>query len=194
MSTNEHSKGIEELSVEELRLYRFFAGHFDYGYHCMIKGSVLYIGVVRDPMERLISDYYFNFWYGRPDLKALARRCSLEEYAREKIFNPKSKMGRSGQVEHLSGQRDLGKAIEILESDYLIACTNEQLDRCQELLAMVYGRSDLRPIRKNVNSRKGVANLSSSLKKSLQERFCDDYKLVEYIGRRFDEEFSTSLT
>ena len=85
MKTNQHTKGIEELSEDELENYYFFAGHFDYGHHHIIPGPTLYIGVVRDPLERLISDYFFNQKFGKPRLKALANQLSFEDYAWNKI-------------------------------------------------------------------------------------------------------------
>lgn len=187
MKTNQYSRHVDELSHEEINGFKFIGGHFDYGYHERIDGLAFYVAVVRDPMERLISDYWFNRKHGRPDLKKMTNEMSLEEYAKSKINNPNSKMGRSGQVQQLSGQPDLETALRIIESDYLIACTTPQLNRCQELIARFFGREDLSPTRQNSNPQKCPTKLSVGLRDMLEERFQDDRRLVSYIEDRFEE-------
>ena len=55
--TGKFSPPIQDVPEEELNTYRFVAGHFDFGNHRRLGGRALYVGTMRDPIERVISDF-----------------------------------------------------------------------------------------------------------------------------------------
>jgi hypothetical protein len=62
---------LSALQVERLRGYRLFAGHFDWAKLDEVEGPSFTFTVLRDPVERVVSNYFF--W------RALARRSSAKD-------------------------------------------------------------------------------------------------------------------
>lgn len=184
--TDQYSPAITSLSADSLNTYRFFAGHFEYGNHRLLTSDYLYIGVVRDPMERIVSDYYFNKARGRQDLREMANRMDVNDYIKSKLSNPKSNMGTSSQIKMLTGTRDLDEAFRVIDDEYLVACTNNQLDRCQMMLADAYARDDLRPARANVRVERTSPTIEDGLVDELKERCAIDYQFIDAIARQFE--------
>ena len=52
-------KEFEYLDPETRKRIRVFKGHGEYGIHKFLYGSSKYITFLRDPIDRIISDYYF---------------------------------------------------------------------------------------------------------------------------------------
>jgi hypothetical protein len=50
---------LYDLSTEELARYRYFSGHFVYDQLRRIPGPIFTVTVLRNPIERVISNYYF---------------------------------------------------------------------------------------------------------------------------------------
>jgi hypothetical protein len=50
---------LEILSDEELATYRFFSGHYHFDQIRLVPGARYVLTVLRDPIERVLSNYYF---------------------------------------------------------------------------------------------------------------------------------------
>lgn len=188
--TGRHSPPIAKVPKEELETYQFFSGHFDFGNHTRFDGPVLYLGVMRDPVERVISDYYFNKRQGRKDLMEQANSMTLDEYIQSKIENPKSRLVNSAQTVYLSGQETAEAAKGIIEEWYLACCAIEQLDDMQRLLARLYDRPDLAPTRVNITkAQKTTTEISPAILADLNERFAEDYKLLAWVRDKFENDY-----
>ncbi|GAB5470944.1 MAG: hypothetical protein Kilf2KO_39740 [Rhodospirillales bacterium] len=185
--TGEISPRITKIPRDELLSYRFLAGHFEFGNHRLFDRPVLYIGVVRDPLERLISDYYYSKKQGKLELREAANRLSLDEYVALKLEDPKSRMVTSTHCRFLAGADTADEAIAVLDRWYLACCTSEQLDDLQRLLARLYDRPDLAPRRLNITAAaKTETEISAPLLRRLEERFREDNRLIAWIAERFD--------
>jgi len=191
--TNTYSPAIEDISDAELAKYRFIAGHFGFGHHTRIDGPVLHIGVVRRPVERIISHYYFNKQQGREDLKKEANSKTLDEYVRFRLNAKRNDLVRSAQYRLLTGQEDPKKARGVVKYHYLAACTTQQLNEMQTLLAQLFKRPDLSPRTVNKTKEKPpqdpVSLLGPETRAQLQQNFEIDEKFVQWTGKRFDEEY-----
>jgi hypothetical protein len=55
----ERFSNLNQFSVDELRQWRFFSGHFNADEIKRIPGRIFLVTVLRDPIERLLSLYYF---------------------------------------------------------------------------------------------------------------------------------------
>lgn len=188
--TGKISPGIDSLSDDDVQNYKLIAGHFVYGNHKRIHGPVKYLSVMRDPLERLLSDYHFNREAGRKDLRELAMYMDFEEYVDYKLANPKSKMIRSAQIEFVANCSDLEMAKKIVREQYLACCTIDQLDDMQSMLASIYGRPGLQPKRTNRTKSKpksDLETLSASTKFLLNERFALDYEFLAWVHDHFDQ-------
>lgn len=188
--TGEHSPPIQKMKPSELEKFRFICGHFDFGNHTRFKSNSMYLGVMRDPFERVMSDYFFNKGQGRKDLMELANTLTLEEYIQEKLKQPKSRLVTSCQVVYLSGQETAEAAMAVIEDWYLACCTNEQLDDMLRMLARLYNRPDLAPTRVNVTKApRENTDISNETQALMNERFEEDYKLLAWVRDKFDNEY-----
>ncbi|MBW6399510.1 sulfotransferase family protein [Roseomonas sp. HJA6] len=50
---------LDRFTTEELGRFRYFSGHFNYEQLRMIPGPLFTVTVMRDPVERILSTYYF---------------------------------------------------------------------------------------------------------------------------------------
>ncbi len=188
--TGRFSRKIEEVPDQELNGFSFLGGHFDYGHHARLQGRVFYVGTMRDPIDRIISDFYFARSQGREQWKAEAREMTLDDYVQSKLANPNSRLVRSAQVEQLTGERTAEAAKKVIEEQYLVCCSLEQLDDMQRLLAGLYGKADVPPQRLNVTKAvKARPELAPETLETLHERCEEDYRLLAWVRDRFDRVF-----
>jgi hypothetical protein len=187
-TTNTMSRPIQKLSAQEKVRLRFVMGHFAYGHHRLFKQNTLYIGVVRHPFQRLMSDYYYNRERGRPDLKQRARHLTFEEYALDKLADSKSQMTSNAQIRLLTGKDDLDAAWRVIEDDYLLVCSTPQLNEFQIVLQRYFGIEDEQVIHRNRTRHKAkTAEISDSTRDALLARNMVDLEFYNRIRDRFDE-------
>lgn len=188
--TDTYSPPIESLPASRLAELGFVAGHFEYGHHKRFVAPVKYISVMRDPIERLVSDYNFNRKSGRKDLKALTNSMTLEEYVDYKIAQPKSTLTSSGQVQFMTRQQTAKEAKSVIRNRYLACCAVEQLDDMQRLLARLYDRPDLEPEKRNRSEKPAEKSvLSDGYQAILRERCKEDYLLLDWVTKRFENHY-----
>ncbi len=188
--TDSFSPKIQELPKAELENYKFLAGHFDFGNHRLLDSPVLYIGIIRDPIARVASDYYYNRERGSKKIREQTNALTFEEYILSKMKNPKSRLVSSAQTVFLSGQPSAEEAKSIIDKWYLACCTSEQLDDMQRMLARLYGRPDLGPTRANVTKvKKSDTAISQATRDKLNERFAEDYELLAWVKEKFETEY-----
>ena len=188
--TEEYGVAIEDVPQKELEGYRFIAGHFNFGNHIRFQSPTMYIGVMRDPFERIMSAYFHLKTKGRKRDKEIVDRLSFEKYAIRSLKKPKSTLAISSQMIYLTGQTTAEAAMAVIEEWYLACCTNEQLDDMQRMLARLYNRHDLAPLRLNVaeEPRRGM-EISAETRATMQERFEEDYKLLAWVQQKFEQEY-----
>lgn len=185
--TGKFSRKIQDVPDEELNDFALFAGHFDYGQHTRLQGRTLYVGTMRDPIDRIISTFYFTRSQGREQMRAEMRKMSLEDYVVGKFDDPNSRLVGAGQTEQLTGEKTAEAAKRVIESQYLLCCSLEQLDEMQRLLAGLYGKGDVAPIRTNVTKAvKAWPELKPRTLEMLHERCEEDYRLLAWVRDRFD--------
>jgi hypothetical protein len=187
---------LDNLTDGDLKQIRFVSGHFQYGHHERIKkfgDPVYYITVVRDPLERIVSAYNYNYSSGPEVLMKRARSMSLDDWILDTLKRPKSQVASGGSLVTLTGTRDLSDAKNIVDNEYFLACTNDQLDSMQRILTRLYDRNDLAPVRRNITKKSFSNGPSSEVVSIFEEECSDDIEIVKYIGQKFDalsKEFS----
>lgn len=189
--TNKYSKSVYELSSEELNGFKFIAGHFTFEkFYEAFTGQWLNLAVVRDPVDRLVSDYYFNREFGAPDNMRVALAMSLNEYVESKLNNPNSLFARSHQTECLSGVSESSEAIKIIDENYFAVCSTKQLNDFQGFLARYFGFEPKEPFVSNVTSRttKKMSykeEVDADLLSELLNVYDDDFRLVQWAEKQF---------
>jgi Galactose-3-O-sulfotransferase len=75
---------LQRLSKERLRRTRMFKGHMLFGLHALLPQRATYITVVREPVDRVISSFYFMRSYKLHPLywKFKRENWSLEDFVR----------------------------------------------------------------------------------------------------------------
>jgi hypothetical protein len=108
---------LRKLSPDRLRKIRMFKGHMLYGLHEVLPQPATYITVLRDPVDRVISAYYFMRSYKLHPLYWKLRRtnCTLEDFVRK-------------------FQRDNVQSKIIGGSPYELPCTREVVEKAKDNL------------------------------------------------------------
>jgi len=181
---------IEKLTDEQINHFKVFQGHFPYGNRGLVGKDALYFGIIRDPIDRMISNYFYARAKGRPERKKLAQSMKLGEYINTLLNNRDTKFG-SAQTNFLTGKRTIAEAEKVFREEYLLICTTDQIDQCQQLIAQMFGRSDLTPIHRNTtnSTQKGHA-VRKRLRSSHGQFFAPDYQTLSWVKSYFEHIFN----
>ena len=108
---------LRKLSPDRLKKIRMFKGHMTFGLHEVLPQPATYITVLRDPVDRVISAYYFMRTYKLHPLYWKLRRgnWTLEDFVRR-------------------SQRDNVQSKIIGGSDYEMPCTREITEKAKDNL------------------------------------------------------------
>jgi len=82
-----NARHILTLPSSERDQLRLIAGHLSYGIHAYLNGDNVYITLLRDPVKRLISNYFFARSLPHHKQHANAMRLSLEAFAQDPLQN-----------------------------------------------------------------------------------------------------------
>lgn len=198
--THALAPGLNELPQERLQEIRFASGHFDYGMHRLFEDgiapgealarSVFNIGIVREPLERLASDYSFNREDGSPANAAAARSMDFTAYVRSKLDNPNSILATNSQIRQLTGCDAIPEAVSVLQEHYLLVCTTPQLSRMLRLLHRYFGQpGQPRALRRNRSqtTAQALASLDPAVRAELIGRTALDLAFVAQVSRLYEE-------
>lgn len=108
------ARHLRKLSPDRLQKTRMFKGHMTFGLHEALPQSATYITVLREPVDRVISAFYFMRSYKLHPLYWKLRReaWTLEDFVRR-------------------SQRDNVQSKIVAGADYEAPCTREIADRAQ---------------------------------------------------------------
>lgn len=82
-----NARHILTLPESERNGLRLIAGHLSYGIHAYLSGESVYITMLRDPVKRLISNYFFARSLSHHKQHENAMRLSLEEFVQDPLQN-----------------------------------------------------------------------------------------------------------
>ncbi len=177
---------MEDLSAEDKEKHSIFQGHFNYGHHKLFEQPCLYFGIIRDPIERIVSNYYYLRKKGLGEARKYAMSVTLEEYFEGRIKESETSIGHT-QTKFLTGQISPEKAREIIQNDYFLACTTRQLDGCQRLLAQIY-KKKIPTLKRNVTaSDEKSGDTMDLLKSKYRDLFDTDYATMRFARDFFLE-------
>src|SRR5579863_3694148 len=75
----EYCRQLLASSANDLRRIRYVTGHLPIGLHRAFDRCAKYFTVIRHPVDRVISEFFFRIHEGNPTLKD-SRPLTLEEY------------------------------------------------------------------------------------------------------------------
>lgn len=150
------------LTPDQLRTYRVFAGHFDWSKLDEIDGPSFTFTVLRDPVERLVSNYFF--WRtqaqaqktseaGLPHLRAALELAPDAFFAGHWIAKQRKLLDDQDNLytRYFAGRGFASRqplAIRLMSDDELLAAANRNLD----LLDGLYSTNDLHILKADINA------------------------------------------
>jgi len=202
-----HESCEQQLAAFGLDRVRYVAGHVPMGVHDVFGRPAKYFTVLRHPVERVISLYYFLIQIGVPFLKN-GRRLTFDEYVESRSDINLCDY----QVRVVSGARELDAAgrapgevvtaapverrhLELakrnIEERFLTAAPLEQVTELALLVRRIYGwpMRRLQTEYKNpTKERPQSVDVSPRLIKIIEECNSQDIELYQWVGKRFAEQ------
>ncbi len=186
-------KEVRAISSTKLRNISLFRGHMPFGIHEFLPKPSTYITMLRDPVERVISHYYFVLAHPShyDHLELVSNEMTIDQFIQSGI----SKEMDNGQTRILSGvgselsfgecdRKLLDKAINHIGEHFAVVGLMEKFDESLLLIkrAMSWGSPPVY-IRKNVaKNKQNVGNVSQrtiNVIKEYNKLDCELYKFCQ---------------
>lgn len=189
------------MNDQERKKIRVVWGHFYFGIHSLLQRPCTYITILRDPIERVISHYYYVRRMPAHEEYPFARNLGLEEFVATGI----SKTIDNGQVRQLCGvpEAALGPRLESVSDDWLQQARNnlrdhfavvgltEEFDKTCLLLKHQFGWKNTFHYSANATGdRPQQDDVDASVIKLIRERNQHDCELYEYARQLFNAQLA----
>lgn len=189
---------LEHLDEDQKRSIELVYGHLPFGVHRWLPQPCRYITVLRDPIDRVVSHYYFvkeqpaHPLYGQ----VVDQQMSLAEYAKSGLSGELN----NGMTRLICGQEasdslrghgpchdsDLQTAIQHLEQHFEVVGLLESLTATQRLLSKRYQWPMQNPVQRNkTGHRQQVNELSAADRAAISEENELDLQLYRWAQDRF---------
>ncbi len=187
---------ISSLPPEKLREIGLLEGHMEFGWHTMLPQKSVYVTMLREPVDRVISSYYYIRRDSSHRLHGAIRggAMGLEEYL-EKRINIEANNGQTrwlsgSSPESQSGLREdaFERAKENLENHFPVIGIQERFDESLILFRRMFAWGKMYYSSRNVTSsrpkRQAMTDRVLGLIRDLNRM---DIDLYEYATKRFNE-------
>jgi hypothetical protein len=181
----------ETIDKEKIRLIH---GHFPYGWHKYFNRNCKYITFLREPVERIVSDYHYNKCSRFGHNYKFASTMSLQEYVDvPELIDLDNGMTRfvSGDFETPYGQltnKTLEKAIVNIDNDFIFVGITERFDESIILFAELVKFRKIYYESKNITSKKSNKT-DSGILNHIREKNKFDIQLYEYALKKFEKDY-----
>lgn len=189
-----HFRGLPLADRNDVRLLK---GHFPYGLHDSLVGKTTYVTLLRNPIERVVSHYYYVKRTPRHYLydQVISTKMGLADYVRSGITGELD----NGQVRLLAGvdqaipfgsctREHLDIAKHHVEQDFALVGLSERFDESLVLMCIVLGWAWL-PYYRNLNVTKGRPQhreIDPDVIAAIRETNRFDIELYEWVSERFE--------
>jgi hypothetical protein len=167
-------------------------GHLPFGVHRLLPGPVTYLTLLRDPIERVVSAYFYALRRPEERLHELLVRTgmSLAEY----VEHPDAAGEHDLQTGMLAGEAEPGepadavaRALRRLVERFAVVGVAERFDETVLHTGRVMGWRNVLYRKDNVNRRRTpVADLPAATLAAIRERNAGDLALHRRAGERLD--------
>lgn len=191
------AKSYQDLSEKEREQVDLLQGHFLYGIHEHCPGPATYIAMVRHPVERIISSYYYTI-DTFPD--TYIQEMTLEAFAAgESIHRECNAQARriagvsKDEAESVSSEGLFDRAIHNIEDHFacvgLLKRFDESLMLMRHLLEWSFYPLYLRE--KETTDRPRGNDIPSSTREAIRRSNEVDMRLYDFVVGRFDEQIKS---
>ena len=188
-------RDLRRMDLDARAAIRLATGHIPYGLHDDLPGRHSYFTMLREPVDRVVSFYYFVRRNGEHYLHDFSNTtgAGLAEFMRSNasvmLDNAQTRLI-SGIWEHVPYGELSADALELakrrLRDRFDVVGLAERFDETLLMLARRYGWSHLYYRRRNVTSgRPGVAALSAEDRRAVADHNRLDQQLYEYARELF---------
>lgn len=190
---------LEAMSDEEKRRIRCIFHPTSYGIHEILPQTSRYVTLLRDPIDHYISNFYFA--YNRPShslhQEIMSKGITLDTFhehfgvdnvqtRRISAYEPIDSFHR---VHSVLPDDALEQAKKNLKDGIAIVGLLDQFDESVLLMQEEFGWKNVTYLTRNVASkRKGVDDISDSLRESLAALLAPDIALYKYAVELFEEQ------
>lgn len=192
-------KSLPESDRQKIKVLR---GHFHHGMHTLLPTDSVYMTVVRDPVDRLISHYYYVSslpnHYLHDQIKT--QHMSLKDYACSnltlEVDNHQTRMLAGGdEVQDPIGQAStqmLERAKQNLREQFAVVGIAERFDETLILLKELFDWSLPLYYKRNVTrGRPKKERISEADRHAIETRNALDMELYRYANALLDEQIQT---
>jgi hypothetical protein len=182
-------KKLNRWPAERLARMQVFKGHMPLGIHRRLPQPSTYITFLRDPVERVISAYYFARNYVLHPKHRWMSKMTLEEYVRvSPNHNVQSKFISGRHHAGDCGEETLDAAKENLLRYFSLVGLTERFDEGLALLKIMFGWEIAKYAKFNVTkNRLKKASLPPSTVELITERNKYDVALYEFAVPIFEQ-------
>lgn len=184
-------KGTPRSALDKITL---LSGHVMLGHEPKTTRTPVYLTLVRDPVERFISHYYYLHDLAQPEQRGRRDRQAARTYSLEDYVNRLASGALYGPTNvhclFLAGSESFEAARRVVDERIFLAAPSERLDEFLALLSKACGFGPIAASRANVGKARQTAEPASArtvLK--IRALIDEDRKLVDYISHRFEEAY-----
>jgi hypothetical protein len=199
------------LPESERRRIRLLKGHMPYGLHKYLSVPATYLTMLRDPVDRVISQYYFTLRMPGISLyeEITSKHMSLADFALKRaslgVVNDQTillsgvekvntallsgvEMPSFAGNEEVASEDTLRIAIQNLENHFAVVGLSERFDESVLLLKREFGWKNIFYVKRNVTKdRPTKQQVPREVIELIEKQNFLDVQLYEYARQRFEE-------
>jgi hypothetical protein len=182
------------LPEHEKQAIKCIRGHVRLGQEPDLGKKPLYISVLRDPVDRFVSEYYFYLGKVKRDgkkrfsdpIKNAINSLDFDQYVDFVSELPPEKT-RNLQCQYLASSPRFEAARQVVDEVVYLCAPLERMDDFNQLLSMEFGLRNEKIERQNISHlRPERVELRDDTRVKIMRMFDQDMRLYQYVQEQFD--------